>query len=135
VPRTASKWHGIVRILSAELQQDDIPGRDADWWPTINEFALSFDGYERFGSFDACAEMANKCAERYHADGLLPAELDTLRACLFFEQRRWRHFEANPDEGTMAYLHTVLAHMREIVGRRDASLIAENEPVDTGGTE
>ena len=66
----------------------DIPVPDAD----INEigcFALTFDGYEHWGAFEKCAEVAN--AERQNT-------LTDLRTCLFFEQRRWRHSGYGPDE-------------------------------------
>jgi hypothetical protein len=129
MPRTPSTWHNIVQIPSPELQQKDIPDPAADWG-AINEFALTFNGYELWGSFEACADIANECGHRYREDSLLGAELDTLRTCLFFEQRRWRHFGYDPDETTMAYLHAILDHLREIVGRRDVAEFVANRPDD-----
>jgi len=133
MPRTPSTWHSVVQIPSDELEQDDIPPGTADWGQ-INEFALTFDGYERWGSFDTCAEIANEIAERYRADGLPATDLDSIRTCLFFEQRRWRHFAEDPDDETMRYLHKLLAHMREIIGRRDTSEFLQNQPDEEGAS-
>lgn len=58
------------------------------------QFALTFDGYAALGS-ERCAEIANKQS---------PSTLTELRACLFFEQRRCRHFSRNPDAETSRYL-------------------------------
>ena len=84
---------GPRNIANKELTQSDIPPVDADW-DTIAEFALTFDGYEVWGSSDKCADIAN--ARRH-------GSLTELRTCLFFAQRRWRHFNpyrVEPGVGT-----------------------------------
>jgi hypothetical protein len=35
-----------------------------------------------------------------------------LRTCLFYEQRRWRHFGEVPDEAAMSYIREVLEQIR-----------------------
>jgi hypothetical protein len=35
-----------------------------------------------------------------------------LRTCLFFEQRRWRHFGDEPDEEAMEYIRSVVQKIR-----------------------
>ncbi|MEY4182682.1 MAG: hypothetical protein RLZZ217_1308 [Planctomycetota bacterium] len=44
-----------------------------------------------------------------------------LRACLFFEQRRWRHFGDEPDAEAMADIRGLVEAIRERVaaGRFD----------------
>jgi len=84
------------------LTQSDIPPVDADWY-TIQEFALTFDGYEVWGSFGKCADIAN--ARRH-------GSLTELRTCLFFEQRRWRPFAEDPDEKAVDYVRDVVEQIR-----------------------
>lgn len=79
-----------------------IPYPEADW-STIERFALTFDAYEHWGSFDQCAEIAN--ARR--RDSLTEA-----RTCLFFEQRRFRHFDSPPSGEDLAYLRELLKDIR-----------------------
>jgi hypothetical protein len=58
------------------------PLPDPDDSEAVFEFAMLFNGYERFGSFEACAEAAK--AKRRET-------LDDLRNELFFEARASRH--------------------------------------------
>lgn len=92
-------------IANAELTLADVPAAEADW-ETIQRFALTFDGYAASGSSDKCAEVAN--ARRH-------GSLTELRTCLFFEQRRWRHFGEDPDAEAMQYIRDVLGKIRSRV--------------------
>jgi hypothetical protein len=89
-------------IHNRGLRLADIPPPQADW-DVIGAFALTFDGYRHWGSFEACAEVAN--AKR---DG----SLTELRTCLFFEQLRWRHFGDEPDAGAMTYIRGIVESIR-----------------------
>ena len=84
----------MKHIENTELRPEHLPKPDASW-DEIQAFALTFSGYEARGSFERCAKIANARRD---------STLFELRACLFFEQRRWRHFGDNPDEETMEYL-------------------------------
>ncbi len=96
----------MTRLISnAELTLDDLPKPGAGWG-SVGEFALTFDGYAEYGSFEACAEIAN--AKRHDS-------LSDLRACLFFEQRRWRHFGEIPDAESMSYIHGIVEKIRSKV--------------------
>jgi hypothetical protein len=75
-------------------------------WRVFAEFALSFDGYALAG--DRCAEIANASLEAYLRGEPLPATIFDLRCCVFFEQRRWRHFGEYPDDETWGYLDALL---------------------------
>ena len=57
-----------------------------------------------------CAEIAN--ARRHNS-------LTDLRTCLFFEQRRWRHFGEDPEGEDMAYIREVVEKIRGRVAVRD----------------
>jgi hypothetical protein len=93
----------VRQIDDNALTVADVPPRDADW-NIITEFALTFDGYKIWGSFDKCAEIAN--ARRHDC-------LTELRTCLFFEQRRWRHFGEEPDAEGMEYIRGLVQKIRE----------------------
>ncbi len=67
------------------------------------------------GSFDACAKLANAALERWRRTGKLPRSLGDLRCCLFFEQRRWRHYGYGFDEATLRYARELVGAMRELV--------------------
>ena len=70
-------------------------------------FALTFDAYEVLGSFEACGEIANARNSE---------TLTNLRTCLFFEQRRWRHFGEEPDSSSMEYIHGIVEKIRIKLG-------------------
>ncbi len=90
-------------IPNRELVAEKLPAPDADW-DVIKRFALTFDGYKRWGSNEACAEVANN--KRHNS-------MTELRTCLFYEQRRWRNFGYAPDEAAMRYIREVLEQIRE----------------------
>jgi hypothetical protein len=90
-------------ISNEQLRTADVPEPTADW-STISTFALSFDGYGVHGSFERCAEIAN--AHRTES-------LTDLRTCLFFEQRRWRHFGERPHGDAMVYIRKLLERIRQ----------------------
>jgi hypothetical protein len=96
------------QIENAALTTGDVPSRDADW-DTISQFALTFDGYGCWGSFDKCAEIANA---RSHES------LTELRTCLFFEQRRWRHFGQGPDADEMKYVRELIDKILDSVSKQ-----------------
>jgi hypothetical protein len=101
-------------IASADLRENDVPPPDAGWH-AVGRFALSFNGYEWWSSFGKCAEVANRGAEEFRGTGALPESLAELRTCLFFEQRRWRHFGLDQDEEAMLYIRALLEEIRRRV--------------------
>ncbi len=98
---------GVSEIANSDLRESDVPPLQADWG-AIQKFALTFDGYRHWGSFERCAEIANR---REHDT------LTKLRTCLFFEQRRWRHFGEEPDAEALAYIHEIIESIREKLRR------------------
>lgn len=99
----------MEKIENIRLTLEDVPPPNAGW-QEIQEFALTFDGYQFWGSFEKCAEIAN--AHRNHS-------LVELRTCLFFEQRRWRHFGEEPDEKAMDYIMNLINEIRKKVAASD----------------
>jgi hypothetical protein len=68
-------------IPDEALRLGDVPPPDADW-EEICQFAHTFDGYEYWGSFKRCVEIANQ---------RLDSTLAELRTSLFFAFRAQRH--------------------------------------------
>ena len=99
----------IGKIPNNKLTLADIPDPDTDWG-YIGEFALSFDGYEYWGSFEKCAEIANSKKDD---------SLTDLRTCLFFEQRSWWHIGEAPSEKGMEYIRGVVEKIRGRVAAND----------------
>ncbi len=99
----------LITIPNADLTLDMIPGTDADWYE-VSMFALKFDGYKECGSASACAAIANAGRDN---------TLTELRICLFFEDRRWRHFGESPDATGMVYIHSLIAKIRDKVSNHD----------------
>ena len=106
------------KIANADLTENDLPVPYASW-SIISRFALSFNGYEYWGSFDKCSEVVNKSAKIYRETEALAGSLTELRTCLFFEQRRWRHYGEQPSEQAMSYIHALIEGMREKVRARE----------------
>ena len=90
-------------IRNADLILEQIPSSQSDW-KDIEQFALTFDGYQASRSFETCAEIAN------NRRGSTVSE---LRTSLFFEQRRWRHFGATPDQESMVYIRSIIEQIRQ----------------------
>ena len=96
----------MQKLENEQLNLRNIPAPDASW-TGILDFALTFDGYEYWGSFERCAEVA---AARAHGT------LTGLRTCLFFEQRRCRNGdEMPPNKRTLKYWQSLIKRIRKIV--------------------
>jgi hypothetical protein len=107
----------LRQLGNSDLTPDQVPASDDEF--AIMKFALTFDGYRHHGSFEACADACNAAGRRYFADGRLPATLSELRACLFFEQRRWHHYGDSPDAEARGYMGALLDAIRDHVARAD----------------
>ena len=96
-------------ISNDDLTLSDVPQSDADW-EVIGEFALTFNGYEYWGSFEKCAEVANRRN---------PGNLVEARTCLFFLQRALRHQGDGPDENDYEYIGMLLGKIREFLAAKE----------------
>ena len=105
-----------------------VPGPEDPWFTTINDFALTFNGYLRLGSFDAAAKVSDRCSSQFRRDGTLPDELDTARAALFMEQRRWRDQMTSPYDvpEARAYIQALVGKIREL---SDGTLPGPGDPL------
>jgi hypothetical protein len=106
----------LGEIEDQDLTLEDLPAADADE-DALQAFALTTNGYERMGSFEACAELAEAAIARWRATGELPQSLGEARCCLFFEQRRWRHYGYGFDDETLRYARELVNAMRTRLAR------------------
>ncbi|MBM4779442.1 MAG: hypothetical protein GQE15_17180 [Archangiaceae bacterium] len=92
-------------IDTAQLKRAQVPGRSATW-AQLEAFALTFDGYARFGN-----RLGDLTAE-HRRSGTVPSTPDELRGCLFFVQRVLRHQMSRPNERDLAFIHALLDGLR-----------------------
>jgi hypothetical protein len=101
--------------LTGSLRASDVPSQGATWC-AIEEFALTFKGYDWAGSFEKCADLANSTRKTYDRspERRLPKlTLDELRACLYFEQRRSHHSDYVPEGEDLVYVRALLESIRD----------------------
>jgi len=91
-------------ILNVELASTGVPRR-GNSWDVVSDFALSYDGY---GYWDDLHELANRVLQSWTRSRVLPATIDELRGCLFYEQRRWHHFGEDPAGRSAEYMWAMI---------------------------
>ena len=101
-------------IPNTELKTHLLPQPGTGWYE-ISGFAHTFNGYEYWGAFEKCGEIANSIRDEYKSSGVLSTNLTDLRTCLFFEARRWRHYGYEPNEEAMRYIHALVEAIRVCV--------------------
>lgn len=77
----------------------------------IWEFAFKYNAYEKLGSFEAVCKLVHEREKVFMDTGKWIGTVNELRACLFFEQRRWRHMGEDPEGES---LHRVIQLYRTI---------------------
>ena len=93
-----------------------IPSPGSPWYPDVVTFALSYNAYDRDGGFDPVATSANALQDAWRGGEPLPDDLDVLRVALFFEERRWRHFDEEPAGEDRRYIDALLESIRRLAG-------------------
>lgn len=106
------------RIPNTHLIEQDIPSSRASW-KKIQPFALTFNGYSHWGSFKKCREVAGQGVKLYRSQQELNLTLTELRTCLFFEVRRWKHYDKNPSRKGMEYIHALTEAIRNRVNAKE----------------
>jgi hypothetical protein len=91
-------------------------GPDARWWTEINEFALTYNAYSRGGDFDAVASIDQQVRQTWDRDATLPNDVGVCRTTLFFEQRRFRHLDAEPVGDDDGFVRAILGRIRDPTG-------------------
>lgn len=106
------------KIPNSQLIENDIPSSRARW-VKILPFALTFNGYEHWGTFKKCRDVAKHGVNLFRSKQELSQSLTDLRTCLFFEARRLHHFEKKPNKTRMEYIHALLEAIRVRVVARE----------------
>jgi hypothetical protein len=75
---------GLRLLSNAELTEADLPASPDEWF----QFALSFNGYQHWGSFEKCAAAASRARREEDLDKL---NMTGLRTELFFLARMVHH--------------------------------------------
>ena len=101
-------------ISNDDLRPEHLPVPQAAWHD-VSAFALRYPGGARWPDAYACGDVANETKKQFRETGGLPDDLDVLRCCLAFEQRRWRHFGEAPNEGALPYIHGLVEAIRNLV--------------------
>jgi hypothetical protein len=96
----------------------EVPGPDAHWWTEINEFALTYNAYDRNGDLDVVSSIGDRVRQAWDRDATLPNDLDVCRITLFFEQRRFRHLDAEPVGDDDRFVRAILGQIRDLSGGR-----------------
>jgi hypothetical protein len=96
-----------ANIHTGELRETDLPNSYGDW-TEYARFAVTFAPRDR----ETCRELASDAYARWQRTGELPRTLEELRACLWFEQRRWRFMGREPDRLGMRYVSALIRAMR-----------------------
>ena len=99
------------KIPNIQLIESDVPSQRATW-KKIEPFAFTFNGYDHWGSFKKCRAIAQLGVATYRNNQGLDQSLTDLRTCLFFEARRWKHFDKKPSKSGMEYIHALLDAIR-----------------------
>ena len=99
-----------AQISSGELRVHDLPTTYGDW-SDYARFAVTFSPKDREG----CAEFAASAFANWRRTSNVPRTLQELRACLWFEQRRWRFMGREPDAEGMQYAAALIRAMRNHV--------------------
>lgn len=94
-------------IQTGELRETDLPGSYGEWRDYAS-FALTFSPRDS----EVCREVGSDAYLRWQRSGELPRTLEELRACLWFEQRRWRFLGREPDRLGMQYVGALIRAMR-----------------------
>lgn len=98
-------------IYNQSLTLAMIPAPDAGY-TEIERFALTIDGYREAGGGARAAEIAEACRNEYTASQTFTQPLTALRISLFLEQRRFRHYGAQPTGQELAYIRALLQAIR-----------------------
>ena len=96
----------ITLIANEDLEPSTFPKR-RDPFDKIAEFAYTFNGYAHFG-MEQCAEIANTALSTFYHTQVLPEDISVIRACLFFEARRWTLYQKEPDNKGLIYIHALI---------------------------
>ena len=91
------------------------PTADVTDIQAIWDYALTVDGYAytMVELKRECGDLANERAHVFSETGVWEGSFEELRCCLFFEQRRWRHFGSDPEGNQLLEVQKLYLAVRE----------------------
>jgi len=101
-------------VPNGQLRVHGIPDHTGTW-DAVASFCLSYDGY---AYWDDVSELATRSIRNWTRAHALPDSIDEVRACLFYEQRRWHHFGEEPNGRGAQYVWALLDSLRNLVAAR-----------------
>ena len=96
----------MEQIANHALTKHSLPAPGSPW-TDVRAFAWTFHAYKELGGFEPVAHAANRKARDIPA-----CTLTDLRAALYFETRRYRHFCYPPDATDMVHIHALVEEIR-----------------------
>ena len=90
------------------------PTADVSDIQAIWDYALTVNGYS-YASLELrreCGDLANERVSGFENNGVWEGSFEELRCCLFFEQRRWRHFGIDPDGNELLQVQKLFLAVR-----------------------
>lgn len=115
-------------VPNGQLRVHAIPDH-SDSWDAVSSFSLSYDGY---AYWDDVSELATRSIRGWTRSRTLPGSIDELRACLFYEQRRWHHFGEEPNGRGAQYVWALLDGLRTLVVARTVAPAPPEHPGQPG---
>jgi hypothetical protein len=101
-------------VPNGQLRVHAIPEK-GDPWDVVSSFSLSYDGY---AYWDDVSELATRHIRDWTRHRALPTSIDEVRACLFYEQRRWHHFGEEPNGRAALYVWALLDALQNLIAAR-----------------
>ncbi|WP_240421811.1 hypothetical protein [Paenibacillus periandrae] len=109
----------IIQISNDNITLADIPKPNASW-ERINRFALSFNGYQEFGSFDAVVKIDDIVNDKYKETGDFSlCSITELRTSLFLIQRGCTHRGDQPEGEHLSFVQELIEEIRTKVNGND----------------
>ena len=100
-----------------------VPGPDTSWFPEVNEFALTWNAYDRIGDLSKVSRIAKKVNQAVDDGQLAEVSVADLRTTLFFYQRRTHHNDVEPSK------RRVRAVLSELIAKTGGTVPGPADPL------
>ena len=114
-------------LPTSGLRRSHLPPPRAPWLSNLNDFALTFDGYEFAGGMDELVALSDHHTRVFRDSSRVSSAmtLDIARACIFRVQRAWRLLDQEwapgyypgPYADELSFVWALIEWMRDHVAR------------------
>ena len=122
-------FNSITGINAAyEGDFSNLPSPKDVTWDDLQKLALAINGYDLAPSlgFSDCGQLANERLRDFERTGEWYGDAAELWCCLFFEQRRWRHFHDVPEGKDFEAIRALYATLKDRL-QTDATGFSQQE--------